>query len=81
MPSAIVIINTEIGKEAAVMEGLSRMKDVERAYVVYGVYDIVAKLAAPDMDTIERMISEHVRKIDGVRSTLTLIVSKELNRG
>ncbi|MFA5313204.1 MAG: Lrp/AsnC ligand binding domain-containing protein [Methanomassiliicoccales archaeon] len=79
--SAVIIINTDIGKEASVQNSLGDLKEVDFAYVVYGVYDIVAKVTAPDMDMLENLIYEKVRKIDGVRTTLTLIISGERRGG
>ncbi|MFA5312700.1 MAG: Lrp/AsnC ligand binding domain-containing protein [Methanomassiliicoccales archaeon] len=81
MQSAIVIINADIGKEASVHDSLGALKEVDFAYVVYGVYDIVAKVTSPDMDTLENLIYEKIRKIDGVRTTLTLIISGDRRGG
>jgi len=47
------------------------MKEV---YVVYGVYDIVAKVEADTMDRVKETITWKVRRLDRVRSTLTMIV-------
>ncbi|QLH75556.1 MAG: Lrp/AsnC ligand binding domain-containing protein [Methanomassiliicoccales archaeon] len=77
MPSAFVIINTDIGMESVVLQSLEAIEEIEMACVVYGVYDIVAKISAPDMESLERAISERLRKVAGIRSTLTLIISKE----
>jgi DNA-binding Lrp family transcriptional regulator len=81
MPSAVIIINTDIGKESIVLNNLGNLKEVDFAYIVYGVYDIVAKVTAPDMDMLESVISDSIRKSEGVRSTLTLIISKNHHGG
>jgi DNA-binding Lrp family transcriptional regulator len=80
MPGAIVLINTDIGKEAIVMEGLRSMAEVENAQVVYGVYDIVVKVEAADMDSLDDVISKMIRNLAGVRSTLTLVVNRDYRR-
>ena len=41
---------------------------------VYGVYDIIVKISADTMDKLRETITWHVRRIDKVRSTLTMIV-------
>ena len=46
MPMAFVLINAEIGSEDAVVKELKAVSNVKEAYMVYGVYDIVAKVAA-----------------------------------
>ncbi len=74
MPTAIVLINTEIGTEQDVFEQLSKIEGVKEAYIVYGVYDIVAKLEAENMDSLKEIVANRIRKLDRVRSTLTMIV-------
>ncbi len=74
MPTAIVLINTEIGTEQDVFEQLSKIEGVKEAYIVYGVYDIVAKLEADNMDSLKEIVANKIRKLDRVRSTLTMIV-------
>ena len=39
MPTAFVLINTEIGSEEEVATELRKLENVREAYVVYGVYD------------------------------------------
>lgn len=78
---AIVFLNIDIGSEDRVMEELVMIKEVKSVHFVYGPYDIVAKIEAPDIETIKQVIREKVRKIDGIRSTTTLIVAKSHVKG
>jgi DNA-binding Lrp family transcriptional regulator len=41
---------------------------------VYGVYDIVAKLKGETMDKLKYIITKHIRRINKVRTTLTMMV-------
>ena len=77
MPSAFVLINTEIGAENEVLKTLKGIKGVEEAYAVYGVYDIVAKVRAETMDKLKEIVTWNIRRLDKVRSTLTMIVIEE----
>lgn len=77
MPSAIILINTEVGKEGEVMTALSNIQGVSEVYLVYGVYDIVSKIESDRMEDLEAIISNQIRKITGIRSTLTLIISRK----
>ena len=43
MPSAYVLINTEIGFEDSVLKELKKISNIKEAYVSYGVYDIIAQ--------------------------------------
>jgi DNA-binding Lrp family transcriptional regulator len=74
MPMAFVLINTEIGSENEVLDDLKKIEAVKEAYMVYGVYDVVAKVSANTMDKLKEIVTWHVRRLDKVRSTLTMIV-------
>lgn len=77
MPSAFVLINTEIGSESEVLKELKKVEGVEEAYAVYGVYDIVARIKGETMEKLKETVTWNVRRLDKVRSTLTMIVVEE----
>lgn len=74
MPSAYVLINTEIGFEDEVLRQLKKTTQITEAYVVYGVYDVVAKVEADTMDKLKDTITSNIRRFDKVQSTLTMIM-------
>jgi DNA-binding Lrp family transcriptional regulator len=74
MPGAFVLINSEIGAEEDVLKELKKIRNVKEAYVVYGVYDVIAKVEAETMDKLKDSVSRSIRRLDKVRSTLTMIV-------
>jgi DNA-binding Lrp family transcriptional regulator len=74
MPLAFVLINAEIGSEDEVVTELRKIGNVKESYVVYGVYDIVAKVEADSMDKLKEIVTWKIRRLDKVRSTLTMIV-------
>jgi DNA-binding Lrp family transcriptional regulator len=74
MPMAFVLINTEIGSESEVLDELKKIDAVKEAYMVYGVYDVVAKVGADTMEKLKEIVTWNVRRLDKVRSTLTMIV-------
>ena len=80
MPKAFVLINTEIGSEADVLKDLRKIEGVEEAYSVYGVYDIIAKVSAESMDKLKEIVTWRIRRLDKVRSTLTMIIVEESTR-
>jgi DNA-binding Lrp family transcriptional regulator len=77
MPKAIVLINADIGKENDILQELCKIAEVESALLVYGVYDLVANLQAETMEELEDAITLRIRRMKGIRSTLTLIVSRQ----
>jgi len=74
MPVAFVLINAEIGSEDEVVTELRKLSNVVESYVVYGVYDIVARVEADSMDKLKEIVTWKIRRLDKVRSTLTMIV-------
>jgi DNA-binding Lrp family transcriptional regulator len=74
MAEAFVLINTEVGGEDEVLKALIGVEGVEEAYIVYGVYDVVAKVRAPDIESLKTIVTINIRKLPKVKSTLTMIV-------
>lgn len=74
MTSAYVLINTEIGSEDEVLSKLQQIGNVKEVHLVYGVYDLVALVEAPDLDKLKEIVTWKIRKLDKVRSTLTMII-------
>lgn len=74
MPTAYVLVNCDLGSEEEIIKELKKLPGTVEVDGVYGVYDIVAKVRSDSMDKLRETITWHVRKIDNVRSTLTMIV-------
>jgi DNA-binding Lrp family transcriptional regulator len=74
MPVAFVLVNAETGSEDEVVTELRKIENVKESYTVFGVYDVVAKVEAESMDKLTETITWKIRKLDKVRSTLTMIV-------
>lgn len=74
MPTAYVLINCDLGSEEEILKEIKKLPEVVEVSGVYGVYDIIAKLQADSMDKLRETITWKVRRVDKVRSTLTMIV-------
>jgi len=74
MALAYVLINAETGMEVELLNELLKIDGVEEAYMVYGVYDIIVKVHAKDIDELKDIISWKIRRLPKVRSTLTMMV-------
>ena len=74
MPLAFIFINAEVGSEQEVVKELRKIESVKEAYVVYGVHDVVAKVEAETTDKLREAITRKVRKVNKIRSTLTMTV-------
>jgi len=74
MALAYILINSELGKEDELIEKLRALHEVRKAYVTYGVYDIIAKVEAENQQVLKDAVFTRIRKMDEVRTTLTMIV-------
>ena len=77
MKRALVLFNVESGSESHVLKKVKKVEGVEEAYISYGVYDIAAKVRADTMVDLKEVISNRLRQISDVRSTLSLILIEE----
>jgi DNA-binding Lrp family transcriptional regulator len=71
---AFVMIVAEIGKEGEVLSELKKIEQVKEASLVYGVYDIVAKVEAETWEKLKEAITSKIRRLNSVRSSLTTMV-------
>jgi len=74
VPSAFVLINTELGSEDEVFEELTKIPGVEEAYIVYGAYDIIVLVKAESLNELRSIVINKIRRIPKVRSTTTMVI-------
>tara|TARA_B100001765_G_scaffold40931_1_gene23260 strand:- start:32 stop:292 length:261 start_codon:yes stop_codon:yes gene_type:complete len=82
MPTSFILINSDLGADETIIknikESLADEKDVQyKIKGVYGVYDIVLKLTSENADTLRSTITNKIRKIISVQSTLTMMVIED----
>ena len=73
MVTAYVLINCDLGSEEDVIDALKNVEDVKEIHGTFGAYDIIAKVDNSKMDALRETITWKIRKIDRIRSTLTLM--------
>ena len=70
---AFVLINTDLGREREVTEALRAVKEITAIYSLYGVYDVIVEVEAETMDEVKEVVFDKIRRLDQVKSTITLI--------
>ncbi len=70
---AFVVINVKIGSERDTFKKLEKLPNIKEAHIVYGTFDIIARIEANSMEKLKDNIAD-IRNMDSVRSTLTMIV-------
>ena len=74
MYQAFILINAEVGSESQLLEELKKLPFMKDAYAIYGVYDIIVKIEAETMEKLKELISTRIRRLNKVRSTMTMII-------
>lgn len=82
MPTAYVLLNSDLGSDESIISKVKEILDNEdninyEVQGVYGVYDIVLKVNSNNTDNLRSVITNKIRKIDKVQSTLTMMVIEE----
>ena len=72
MSQAFVLINCELGSEEHIIEELKTLSDVKSVQGTFGAYDIIVEIASESVEQIRETITWKIRKIEKIRSTLTL---------
>ncbi len=81
MPTAYVLLNSDLGSDSSIIDEIKPIlqdEDVQfEVQGVYGVYDIVLKLTSDNAENLRAIITNKIRKISKVQSTLTMMVIEE----
>ena len=73
MATAYILINCELGSEESIIQELKNLDGVIEVHGTFGAYDILANIESATVDVLRETITWKIRKIDQIRSTLTLM--------
>ena len=76
MTSAFLLINCIIGLQDNVINELKKLSEFVDIYRVQDTYDIIAKINANSEEELQEFTISNIRKIKGIKSTLTLVIVK-----
>jgi len=82
VPTTYVLLNSDLGSDESIVNEVKQILDAEgkvnyEVQGVYGVYDIVLKMSADNAEELRTIITNKIRKINKVQSTLTMMVIEE----
>lgn len=82
VPTAYVLLNSDLSSDESIIKDVKEILSKEEGIKyeiqgVYGVYDIVLKLISDDADNLRSIITNKIRRIGKVQSTLTMMVIEE----
>jgi len=78
MAIAYVLISCDLGFDAEIIHEIKQLEDVKEVHGVFGAYDILVKLESANAETLRETIMWKIRKLNRVRSTLTLMTMEGL---
>jgi len=73
MATAYVLINCELGSEESIIQQLKNLDGILEVHGTFGAYDILTKIESPTVEKLREIITWKIRKMDQIRSTLTLM--------
>ena len=73
MVSAYVLITCDMGAEEDIISQLKTIDGVKEVHGTFGAYDIIVKVESDNIETLRDTITWKIRKIERIRSTLTLM--------
>ena len=79
MLSAYVLIETEVGKVAHVAQAITKLDGVQLAEDLAGPYDVIARVQAPGLDQLGRLVVSH--DIDRCQGERVKVRRREVLRG
>ena len=77
MAIAYILINCELGSEESIIRQLKSINGIIEVHGTFGAYDILAKIESDTVDVLRDIITWKIRKVERIRSTLTLMGIEE----
>jgi len=73
---AYILGKLEAGTENQVLNSLKSIKEMKKASLTYGVYDLCIEGQFKTMEELDNFVINQLRKIKGIKDTATLIASR-----
>ncbi len=73
---AYILAKIEAGRDKEIFSQIKKLTGVKRAYATYGMYDLLIEVEFDDVESLDSFVFDKVRKISGVRETVTMICSE-----
>lgn len=78
MVSAYVLAKIEAGKDREVFDQVKKIRGINRANATYGIYDLFIEVSFKTVEELDEFVFDKLRKVDGVKETMTVICSQTL---
>lgn len=68
---AFVLVTTAVGQTKGVLDELKKLDGVKSVDAVMGPYDIIAVVEGDSIDSLGKLVTGHLHKVEGIERTLT----------
>jgi DNA-binding Lrp family transcriptional regulator len=72
-----VLLKVRSGAEREVCKKMSDFEEVLDTSIIYGEFDLIAKITARQLEELENFLFENIRSIPSIMVTSTMIVARE----
>jgi DNA-binding Lrp family transcriptional regulator len=82
--TAFILIDTDASAESSLSDRLFALEEVREVHAVHGSIDLLVKVVlqrdflTSDAETIAEFLDQHIRKIEGIKRTQTMIPGRSL---
>ena len=70
-----VMINCDLGAEEYVADEIRKIPQVSKVQITFGAYDIIVKVHAKDQNEFDDTVTQKMRALSRVVSTMTLNIT------
>jgi DNA-binding Lrp family transcriptional regulator len=77
MPTAYILVNCTLGSEEKIISEIAKLPDISEVRGTYGVHDVFVKVKSESTEAMNHTVTNKIRKIPGITSTVTLVVIDE----
>ena len=75
MAKAYVMMNCDLGEEKTIIKSIAKINEVKEVHGTFGLYDIVAQIECTTDEKIQEVVTQQIRKMSKIQSSMTLISS------
>jgi len=77
MPVAYVLAKIEAGKDRQAFDIIKKCAGANEVTLTYGAFDLHIEVKFDKMEELDEFIFEKVRKVNGIKETMTLVASEK----
>ena len=77
LAQAYVVIHCNKGDELPALRNLSNIPEVKEADAVFGLYDVICKVQAPDSTVLDNVLTKAIRVLPNIKTSMTLHIVNE----